>query len=270
MYPDAHMERALRTSALAAAFWLGAWPAEAKYLAETPADILKIRGMPAALAVCVVGLLLLRRAAVSDPRRDSMRSLVDRLPAGEANAGWSVRARWVLVGAFVLFIFATVPVGYQIARAIVIRIGHTAWQNAINAVGATFGAVFVWHVLRQRERRRWRVAAALAVIATAYAYFFAILEVPVKRIHFMEYSVLSVLVYQALQSRATSRIYVWSALAATLVGAGDESIALALPQRFGAVSDIIWDTTGGVLGTLLLVYVFDVESTSRRREPQEP
>jgi len=177
-------------------------------------------------------------------------------------SAWSYRARWALVGAFVLFIYATVPVGFQIASAIVVRIGHNAWQNTINATGAMLGAVFAWRVARQRDRRRWPVAAALALIASAYAYFFAVLEVPVKRIHFMEYSVLSALVYRALRLRDVPRIYLWCALAALLVGAGEETISLALPRRFGAVSDIIWDTTGGILGTLVLKYVLmDVEST---------
>lgn len=254
--------RVLRTSALVAACWLAASTAEAKYLHETPADILHIRGMPAALIVCVVGLLILRRAAVSKLQRDRSGSPADLLDPGRPGSTAS-RARWVLVGAFVLFIYATVPVGFQIASAIVVRIGHNAWQNTINAIGATLGAVFAWHVVRQRDRRRWSVVAALALIASAYAYFFTVLEVPVKRIHFMEYSVLSALVYRALRPRDVPELYLWCALAAVLVGAGEEAISLALPRRFGAVSDIIWDTTGGMLGTLVLKYVLmEVESAS--------
>ena len=255
------MNRALRTGALAAACLLAARTAEAKYLHETPIDILRIRGMPAALVVCIVGLLMLRPAAISKLRRDTS-GLADFIPSARATSAWSSRARWALVGAFVLFIYATVPVGYQIASAIVVRIGHNAWQNTINAIGATLGAVFAWQVARQPDRRRWSVAVALALIASAYVYFFAVLEVPVKRIHFMEYSLLSALVYRALRSRDVPTIYLWCALAAVLVGAGEETISLALPRRFGAVSDIIWDTTGGILGTLVLKYVLmDVEST---------
>jgi VanZ family protein len=92
-------------------------------------------------------------------------------------------------------------------------------------------------------------------------YFFSVLEVPVKRIHFMEYSVLSALVYQALRARDVARIYLWCAFAAVVVGATEEAISLTLPRRFGAVSDIIWDTTGGMLGALVLKYVLtEVES----------
>jgi VanZ like protein len=252
--------RVRRTSALAAACWLGARTAEAKYLHQTPADILQIPGIPAALVVCIVGLLMLR--STSRPRSEATRSHGEerRRPGSGARRrdpreGRRPDPRWALVGAFIVFIYGTVPIGYQIASAIVVRIGHNAWQNALNAVGAALGAVFAWHAARQRERRRWPVVAALAAIAGAYAYFFAVLDVPVKRIHFMEYSFLSALVYRALRARDTPTIYVWCALAAMLVGAGEETISLGLDRRFGAVSDVIWDTTGGILGTLVLKYV---------------
>src|SRR5262245_44581810 len=122
--------RVLRTGVLAAACWLAARTAEAKYLREAPADILRIRGMPAALIVCFVGLLMLRSAG-SEPQRNRPGLRDDRLPERRANPAWSSRAWWALVGAFILFIYATVPVGYQIASAIVVRIGHNGWQNTI-------------------------------------------------------------------------------------------------------------------------------------------
>jgi len=250
-------KRALRVSVLAAAWWLVARTAEAKYLYEAPAEIVAIRGMPAALAICGVGLLLLRRSRAPD----SPRSLPQPVPAA-----WSHRVWWSLTVALVLVIYATVPIGYQIAARIVATIGHNGFQNALNTIGAAIGAVFVWHVLRHSGRRRWPVLAALATMSCAYAYFFAVLEVPVKRIHFMEYSLLSALVYHALQSRDVPQIYWWSAFAAMLAGAGDEAISLMLPRRFGAVSDVIFDTAAGVLGALVVRYVWLGEAVAAPAE----
>jgi len=156
----------------------------------------------------------------------------------------------------VVFVFATVPVGSQIASAIVARIGSAGWRNGINAVGVILALVFLWHVFRQRELRRWSVVTALVLIAALYVYFFIVLEVPVKRIHFMEYSLLSCLVYRALRpDSAPPRIYLWCVLMAMLVGMGEEALSIPLARRFGAVSDVLWDTSGGVLGTLVLKYV---------------
>ena len=232
-----------RISALAAACWLAASTAEAKYLHETPADILKIRGMPAALAVCGVGLLLLHRRVVLEPRR------------GEPALAWPSRVWWSLAGALIASMYATVPFGFQIATAIVLRIGHDGFQNTLNAIGAVVGAVIAWSVVRHSGNRRWPVLAALTAIASVYAYFFAVMEVPIKRAHFMEYSLLSALVYQALRQRDVRQIYWSCVLAALLTGVGDEAISLALARRFGAVSDVLFDTTAGVLGTLVVKFV---------------
>ncbi len=217
----------------------------ARYVRETPVDIVTLRGMPMALGVCLVGVLLLRFVSVADVA-----------PVPPASIAVSPPARWTVVGLFVLFIFATVPVGFQVAAAIVARIGHAGWRYSINAVGAVLAVLFLWHVFRQRELRRWSVVVSLLLIAAVYAYFFTVLEVPVKRIHFMEYSFLSFLVYRALRpNRAPPWVYLWCVLAAMLVGLGEEALAVPLPRRFGAVSDVLWDTSGGVLGALVLKYV---------------
>ena len=217
----------------------------AKYLRETPADIVAIRGMPVALGVCLVGVFLLRLAPAAGAAI---------LPPAASPA--SRPPRWAWVGLFVVFIFATVPVGSQIATAIVARIGSAGWKTSINAVGAILALLFLWYVFRQRELRRWSVVTSLALIAALYAYFFIVLEVPVKRIHFMEYSFLSCLVYRALRpDSAPPRVYLWCVLAAMLVGMGEEALSIPLVRRFGAVSDVLWDTSGGMLGTLVLKYV---------------
>ena len=217
----------------------------AKYLRETPADIVAMRGMPIALGVCLVGILLLRFAPVAD---------ADLPPPAAVSAPRP--SRWAVVGLFVVFIFATVPVGSQIAAAIVVRIGHAGWVKGINVAGAILALVFVSYVFRQRELRRWSVITSLVLMAFVYAYFFTVIEVPVKRIHFMEYSFLSYLVYRALRPVSRPpRIYIWCVLAAMLVGVGEEALSIPLARRFGAVSDVLWDTSAGALGALALKYV---------------
>jgi hypothetical protein len=218
---------------------------DAKYLRETPADLVAMRGMPTAVGVCLVGLLLLRFVRVAG---------ADALPRVAVPAPRP--GRWVVVGVFILFLFATVPVGFQIASAIVRRIGWEAWRHSLNTVGATLALLFVWYVFRHRELQRWSVLLWLVVIASAYAYFFTVLEVPVKRIHFMEYSFLSFLVYRALRPYSgPPRIYLWCVLVAMAVGFGEEALSLPSARRFGAVSDVVWDTSGGLLGALVLKYV---------------
>jgi VanZ family protein len=39
------------------------------------------------------------------------------------------------------------------------------------------------------------------------------------------------------------------------VGMSEEALSLLSARRFGAVSDVLWDTTGGLLGAVVLKYV---------------
>jgi hypothetical protein len=237
---------------------LHAGRAEAKFLYETPADIAKIRGMPVALAVCVMALLLVRHRVAGDAEL-----------AGSTTARDSRLRRWAAVAAFVVFLFTTIPIGYPIAAGIVVRIGHDAFRNSINAAATLLGAGFLYWVFRQPHLRCLPVALSLAAIAAAYLYFFAVLEVPVKRVHFMEYSFLSVLVYRALRPDAPPRIYLWCAVAAMLVGMSEEALSLLSARRFGAVSDVMWDTTGGLLGTLVLKSILVERPTVSQALPAE-
>ena len=53
-----------------------------------------------------------------------------------------------------------------------------------------------------------------------------------------------------------------------LVGMSEEALSLLSEQRFGAVSDVVWDSTGGLLGTLVAKYVVAERGTvSREPEP---
>jgi len=243
----------------AAIYLLHARVADAKFLYETPADIGRMRGMPVALAVCLITLLLVPHALSFDEQA---------MPAATADA--SGLRRWLVVGAFVVFLFATIPIGFPIASGIVNRIGHDGWRNSINAAAALLAIVILWSIFRQDHLRRLPVVLSVAAIGAAYLYFFTVLEVPVKRIHFMEYSFLSVLVYRALRPDAPPRIYLWCAAAAMLVGMSEEALSLLSAQRFGAVSDVVWDTTGGSLGTLALKYVLVERGPAVSLEPAMP
>lgn len=218
---------------------------EAKYSPETPGEILTMRGMPMTLGVCFLGSVVLGLLPV--PRAGSLPPPIVPAPR---------RAAWLLLILFVLFIFATIPVGFQIAAGIVARIGHDAWTYTIDVAGGVLVLLFLRYVFRQRELRHWSVVAWMVGIAALYGYFFAVLEVPVKRIHFMEYSFLSYLVFRALRPHSEPpSIYLWCVLVALLVGSAEETLSLLHPRRFGAVSDVIWDTGGGSLGALALKYV---------------
>ncbi len=218
---------------------------QAVFVPETPHEIVQMPGMVPALVTCLVGLYLLRFAA-SPPES----------AAGRRDVGPSRWSHWTILIAYIMGLYATIPYGFQFVSFIVNRIGIQAFRKGINGTGLVAGLLFVRYVVSRPGLRGWLIYFRLAAILAVYVYFFAVLEVPVKRIHFLEFSFLSLLVFQALRPfTAPPRIYNWITLATMVVGLGDEGIALFFPRRFAAVSDVIWDTTAGVLGALILKFV---------------
>ncbi len=219
--------------------------AEAVFVPETPADIVGMRGMLPAIGICVGGLLLLCYV----PAPGASEALPVEPPL-------SRRSDWLVLAVYILGVYATVPVGFQVVSFVVRRIGIESFRWSVNGVGLAAGILFLWHLIRRRHCRDWGAVVRLVAILTAYVYFFAVLEVPVKRIHFLEYSFLSWLLFRALRPLAgPERVYGWVPLAATAVGVGDEGLDLLFPRRFAAVSDVIWDATGGVLGALIVKFI---------------
>jgi hypothetical protein len=240
------MERAFRGALPVFLILLGAPTIlEAVFVRETPYEIVQMRGMIPAIITCLLGIPLLRYVPASP---------------GVSGAGEVVTASrpsaWVILFAYILFVYATIPFGFEVVSWIVRRIGIRAFRRTVNSLGAAAGLLFTWYVFRQRRLQTWSISLRLAMIYAIYLYFFAVLEVPVKRIHFLEFSLLSALTFRALRPfTGPPAIYLWVTLAAMVVGIGDEGIALFFPRRFAAVSDVIWDTTAGVLGALVLKFI---------------
>ena len=218
---------------------------EAVFVRETAWDILNMRGMIPAITICLVGILLLRYVPASP-----------ELARGKREGRISRRSDWVILFAYISVVYATVPFGFEVVTWIVKRIGILAFRYSLNGVGLVAGLFFLWHVIGKRRVRSWAIYLRLAMILAVYVYFFLVLEVPVKRMHFLEYSFLSALVFQALRPfTGPPGIYLWITLGVMGVGVGEEGLSLFFPRRYAAVSDVIWDTTAGVLGAVVLKFI---------------
>jgi hypothetical protein len=219
--------------------------AEAVFSRETAREILAMRGMVPAVGTTLIGIVLLRYVPTPGAPERAARG-----------ASTSRRFDWVILAAYILMIYATIPVGFQVVTWIVQRIGIGAFRWSLNALGLAAALVFLWYVVGKRRLRTGAICLRLATMLAMYVYFFLVLEVPVKRIHFLEYSYLSALLFRVLRPLAQPPgLYLWITLATTVVGLGEEGLSLFFPRRFAAISDLIWDTTAGVMGALVLKFI---------------
>lgn len=180
------------------------------------------------------------------------------VPAGDPidlhiSDGWGP---WAGLIAYIAVLYATIPVGFQAVSGIVQRIGSWNFMAAVNLFGAVVAAALTLYLVSRHRTDRPMAYIWFLGIALVFLYYFWMLEVTVKRIHFLEYAALAVLMYRAFRARvAPPTLYPVVALSVAGVGAGDETIALFLPKRFGAVTDVIFDVTGGLLGLMLIKFV---------------
>jgi hypothetical protein len=215
--------------------------AEAVLVRQGAKEIFGEPGIVPGLAIIVLGLLVLRFVQAVDALDPPL------------SGGWGP---WVVLAGYIVVLYAMIPVGFQVVSFIVHRIGYRNFKMGINVLGAVVAIAFTVYLVRRHRADRPEAYIWLFGIVLIYLYYFWILEVPVKRVHFLEYSFLAVLVYRALRRRlAPPALYPLVTLCVAAVGTGEETIAVFLPKRFGAITDVIFDAAGGVLGLLVVKFV---------------
>lgn len=155
----------------------------------------------------------------------------------------------LMVGAWSLIIFATIPVanaiqervdravggGFFLAVVLAsIALGTLAGYRAIVRIGSPGGvAGLLW-------------LGAIAGVFTAYTW--SLRGNPEEAVHFVEYGVLGVLLYRAFLHRVRDpSIYVDAALAAAIVGTVDEAVQWLTPGRTWALRDVWLNFSGAAL-----------------------
>ena len=76
----------------------------------------------------------------------------------------------------------------------------------------------------------------------------------------MQYGPLTLLVFDALRFRFTGRpLYLWTFVAVTIIGVGDEALQGILPQRHFGLLDIVVNSTAGLLTLAFIGWVIGEE-----------
>ena len=146
---------------------------------------------------------------------------------------------WLLVAAWSLVIFATIPLARAIQHIVREAVGEQAFLYAVLvAILVTFLATF--RHLRGLGRISPVRGAWLVGVAAVYAgYAFTLRRAPVEAVHFLQYGVLGVLAFRALTHRMRDPgIYLAAALVGGIVGILDEAIQWMTPRRVWDLRDV--------------------------------
>jgi VanZ family protein len=147
---------------------------------------------------------------------------------------------WVWVAAWVAFIYLAIPLARSLQVVIRERGGKAAflWLTFL-----CFAAAAGW-VVRALVRKQWAARPAqllvLAAIGGSLSWMtWSLRENPEEAFHFVQYGVLSLLLFRALSHRLQDpSIYVAGVLIGAAFGTFDELIQWGVPQRYFDYRDI--------------------------------
>ena len=113
------------------------------------------------------------------------------------------------------------------------------------------------HIISNRARYGVSQYLWFAFISCLYGLVIYIVDVPEEQVHFIEYGILSGLIYIALTHDIHNNVYVYflTAFIVFAFGAVDEVIQWILPNRIFDIRDILINGISGILVQLLIAKV---------------
>ncbi len=162
---------------------------------------------------------------------------------------------WSLIGCYVTFIYSTL----YIMRPILNFLKATLKSYLNLSVGVMFLIILslvLAHIISNREHYSVNQYLWFSFISCLYGLVLYILELPEEQVHFIEYGILSALIYVALTHDINNKsIYFLSAIVVFVFGTIDEVIQWVLPNRCFDIRDLIMNGIAGILAQLLIAMV---------------
>lgn len=167
----------------------------------------------------------------------------------------SKRAKdWAVVLLYTLFIYATLPIMPRIWNYLKKHIGVFVLYSPYISL-AIIGFSLILYIIFY-HRKDISVYLWFGIIAYLYIYGLGQLELAVEKIHFVEYGILSCLVFKALRNDIKNKlIYLWASVIVFGIGFLDEGIQYILPSRVYDTHDVIVNGAAGVLGQMVIAFI---------------
>lgn len=143
-------------------------------------------------------------------------------------------AAWLAVVAWTTAIYLTIPVARVIQGWVDRHLGRTAFLVMVFSAVAV-GFIAALRALRHQARQLpWSSLACLGAVAGLFcAGTWHLRANPEEAMHFVQYGVLSLLLYRAFRTRhADAGVYVAAFLLGALIGVVDETMQWLTPRRF--------------------------------------
>ena len=175
-------------------------------------------------------------------------------PRVSESARTRTAGRFVLLGAYAVTIFVTLPYGPKLGLGM-LRTGIGSFVFGWGIIGAAIaGAVALMVVLRRRRAPAWAFAT-LALAAVGYLVSFAWLSAArLERVHLPEYGLAAFLAWRCMEPLVPGLVasYAAGAALAAAIGGADELLQSIVPGRVCDWRDALANALAAVLGILIV------------------
>ncbi|MGR3175636.1 MAG: VanZ family protein [Candidatus Scalindua sp.] len=162
---------------------------------------------------------------------------------------------WSLIACYVVLIYSTLYIMRPILNFL--KMTLKGYLNlSVVAMFLIILSLVLAHIISNRERYGVSQYLWFLFICCLYGLAIYIVDVPEEQVHFIEYGILSALIYLALTHDINNRsIFFLSALIVFVFGTIDEAIQWLLPNRVFDIRDLVMNGTAGILVQLLIAMV---------------
>ena len=160
--------------------------------------------------------------------------------------------RWMLAGIWTGLIYSTL----YIVRPVCEFLKRYTWFSFSVNAGIVALIIFLAVVfVKKKYICKPSTYFLLFLVVAGYFWGMTLLSIPEERLHFIEYGVLSFLIYRALVlDFKNGQAYVAAFVITSFIGLGDEGIQYLLPNRYYQFKDVCLNSASAALG-LALIYV---------------
>ena len=166
----------------------------------------------------------------------------------------SIKVDSIAVVVYLIFLYSTLPLMPRMWNGISAYSQNLA--KVLPGVVLFCAGVFVaMHLYMSRKRLEHFIW--LLGFGVSYWIGLQMIKLPVEKLHFLEYSILAVLVFRLLRHlRKGVSVYIWSAFLVALLGLIDEVIQYYLPMRSYDLRDVLVNAIAGILGLGVIAFCF--------------
>lgn len=169
---------------------------------------------------------------------------------------------WGWVGLWTIVVYGTLYIARPVSA--VFRRGipnYGIFVNTIVLFLAVEALLIIYSLYKSGFFKKGYTLILLFAAVTIYALVISQVRLAEEKIHFIEYGLLSFLVYRALRIDIKGWwVYLLSFTLVFILGWVDEGIQYLLPNRIYDIRDVVMNGVGGVIG---LVFIFIVENDKK-------